>query len=201
MPVAAKPPLEPGRVYRTRDLMPWSRNPSRLARRLVREGQLRELNQGLFFRPNQSRFGAVPPSDDELMRGFLGEDSDFVFTGPDRWNTLGLGTTEVFAAPLVYNTKRSGPFRFGNRRFNLRRVAFPSDPPAEWYVVDLFEHAEQAGASRTDLARALRTRVAAGAFDSQRLMEMASRFGTKDTQARIKSAISEALATASAHGA
>src|SRR3990170_8802520 len=79
---------------------------------------------GLFVHPRRGRFGVVPPSDEELLRAFLCG-APFVLTGPDRWNALGLGTTAVFAAPLVYNTKRSGTFELGGRRFVLRRVAFP----------------------------------------------------------------------------
>ena len=75
--------------------------------------------------------------------------------GPERWNALGLGSTAVFAAPLVYNTKRSGAFELGGRRFVLRRVGFPPNPPPEWFVVDLFENADRAGASRTELPAAL----------------------------------------------
>lgn len=63
--------LEPGHVYRTRDLSQWTSNPARLARRLVERAQLRQLAQGLFVHPRQSRFGTVPPADEEVMRAFL----------------------------------------------------------------------------------------------------------------------------------
>ncbi len=188
MPARAQPQLEPGRVYRTRDLARWSRNAPRLAKRLVREGKLVQLAPGLFSHPRQSRFGAVPPSDEDLLRTFLC-DAPFVFTGPDRWNVLGLGSTAVFAAPLVYNTKRSGVFELGGRRFVLRRVAFPKNPPPEWFVVDLLEHADQAGASSTDLAAALARALSRGVFDRERLRRMANRYGTKATLALVESAL------------
>lgn len=189
MTAPAHPQLEAGRVYRTRDLAAWSANAPRLARRLVLQGVLVPLAYGLFAHPKQGRFGAVPPADDELMRAFL-DGSPFVFTGPDRWNALGLGSTAVFAAPLVYNTKRSGTFELGGRRFVLRRVAFPENPPPEWFVVDLLEHADQAGASRADLTAAL----ARSAFDRDRLEEMAKRYGTKATQALVKRALAPGAA-------
>lgn len=188
MTTATTPELEPGRVYRTRDFAAWSANPPRLAKRLVREGALLPLAHGLFAHPKRSRFGVVPPSDQELMRAFL-EGAPFVFTGPDRWNALGLGTTAVFVAPLVYNTKRSGTFAFGGRSFVLRRVAFPDNPPPEWFVVDLIEHAAQAGASPSDLAFSLARALSRHAFDPNRLFDMATRFGTKATQAHVVSAI------------
>jgi hypothetical protein len=189
MVASANPKLEPGRVYRTRDLTAWSTNAPRLAKRLVQEGKLVPLAQGLFAHQRQSRFGAVPPSDEELMRAFL-DGSPYVFTGSDRWNALGLGTTGVSASPFVYNTKRSGTFHFGGRRFVLRRVAFPENPPPEWFVVDLLEHADQAGASRNELSASLAKALARGAFSREQLLEMAKRYATKATQALVASSAS-----------
>ncbi len=193
MATAAHPLLEPGRVYRTRELERWGANAPRLAKRLVAEGALVPLTHGLYACPKRSRFGVVPPSDEELMRAFL-TDSPFVFTGPDRWNALGLGSTAVFAAPLVYNTKRSGSFEFGGRAFELRRVAFPQNPTPEWFVVDLFENADRAGASRTQLVEALARALGRGVFDHARLSAMAQQYGTKATQALVDSALRNASA-------
>ncbi len=175
------PQLEPGRVYRTEDLARWSANAPRLAKRLVRAGQLVQLRHGLFAGPKQSRFGSVPPTDEELMRAFL-RGGSFVFTGPERWNALGLGATAVFSAPLVYNTKRSGEVELGGKRFLLRRVAFPSDPTPEWFAVDLLENAERAGTSADTVATALASAVARGNFDRGRLFAMASEYGTATTR-------------------
>ncbi|NVJ04073.1 hypothetical protein HUW63_02290 [Myxococcus sp. AM001] len=184
----ALPPLEAGRVYRTRDFEPWSANPPRFAKQLVEKGVLVPVAHGLFAYPKRSKFGLVPPGDDALMRAFLGE-SPFVFTGPEHWNALGLGTTAVFAATLVYNTKRSGHVELGDRRFELRRVAFPLTPSPEWFVVDLFENAERAGTSRMELAKALTRALARTAFDRERLTEMTQRYGTKATRVLISSAL------------
>ena len=183
----SEPNLEPGRVYRTRDFAAWSTNPPRLAKRLVEEGVLVPLAHGLFARPKPSKFGPVPPLDEEIMRAFL-DDAPFVFTGPERWNALGLGTTAVSAVPLVYNTKRSGTFTFGNRRFVLRRVAFPHDPPPEWFIIDLLEHTDQAATSPTELAPVLAHALARGRFDADRLGDMARRYGSRATVAIVEAA-------------
>lgn len=182
----AHPQLETGRVYRTRDLARWSANAPRLAKRLVAEGLLQPVAHGLFVHPRKGRFGHVPPDDAEVLRAFL-DGGPFVVTGPERWNALGLGSTAMFAAPLVYNTKRSGRFVFGGRPFELRRVAFPEKPSPEWFVVDLLEHAEQAGASRKEIGRALASAVKRGRFARDRLREMAARFGTRATRALVDS--------------
>jgi hypothetical protein len=188
MATPAHPPLRAGRAYRTKDLGAWGANAPRLAKRLVREGQLVPLAHGLFAHPRRGRFGAVPPSDAEVMRAFL-NGGRFVFTGPERWNALGLGTTALFATSLIYNTKRSGTFEFGGRKYQLRRVAFPTRPTAEWFVVDLFENAERAGAAPESLAAALRRAVAAGAFDPGRLREMGQRYGTRRTRELLERAL------------
>ena len=185
MSVATRLALKPGRVYRTRDLSRWGANAPRLAKRLVREGKLTPLAHGLYAHLRKGRFGAVPPRDEELMRGFL-DGSPFVFTGPDRWHSLGLGTTGLFSSPLVYNAKRSGTFDLGGRRFVLRRVAFPEKPTPEWFVVDLFENAQSAATSPEVLADALRRAMARGAFDPERLRDAARRFGSRRTQALVE---------------
>ncbi len=188
-----QPALEPGRVYRTRELAAWGKNQPRLAKRLARQGHLVALAHGLYSCPRRGRFGVVPPTDDELMRAFL-DGGPFVFTGPERWNALGLGTTAAFATPLVYNAKRSGMFEFGARKLLLRRVAFPEQPTAEWFVVDLFEHSEQAGTSVPALTAALARAVRGGAFDADRLSAMAGRYGSRSTRAAIEHALDEAAA-------
>ena len=190
--VLMRPPnrvqLEPGRVYRTRELRQWTRNPPRLAKRLVLEGSLVKLAGGLYLHPRRGRFGDAPPSDQELMRAYLGS-SEFVFTGPEQWNALGLGTTAVSPSTMVYNTKRTARVRLGGRPFDLHRVGFPRQPSKEWFVVDLFENADQVGASRNRLSEALKVASKRGDLDGSRLIHMAQVYGTQRTQNLISSAL------------
>ena len=188
MPAKAQPRLEPGKVYRTRDLRPWGANPTRLARRLVEEGELRPLAHGLFYRPKHSRFGPVPPEDAEVVRGFLGSE-DFVLTGPPYWNALGLGAQALFPVVLAYNRERSGEFRLGGRRYQLRRVRFPSSPDREWYAVDLLEHHRMVGVSASRLESGLVVGLREHRFDPETLRRRAREFATKKTQERVERAI------------
>lgn len=190
-----KPRLERGRVYRTRDLERWAKNPTRLARQLVDEGQIVQLAHGLFLCPKQSRFGPLPPRPEELMRAFLGG-GPFVFTGPAYWNALGLGSTAMFAKPLVYNTKRSGEFKLGGQTYVLRRVAFPRRALAEWYVVDLVQHHVEAGVSLDELEKELARAVRSGSFDIETLRKMATKYGTHGTQSLVERAIRARIETA-----
>ena len=93
---------------------------------------------------------------------------------------------------MVYNTKRSGEFTLGGRRFLLRRVAFPVHQSPEWFVVDLLQHAEQAAADRNDLTTALAKAVRRGRFNAERLRAIAREYGSLDTQARVESALGAA---------
>lgn len=192
---ANRPHLEPGRAYRTRDLLRWGRNPTRLARHLVAEGRLREAAHGLYYAPVDSKFGPAPASDEELLRAFLCGDP-FLITGPPLWNSLGLDSTAMFAAKLVYNTRRTGEFVLDGRRFILRRVNFPTTPAPEWYVIDLLQHHDMAGATLSELRAGLVATLRAGRWDCARLRAMAKAYGSKATLALVEDALGEAQAAA-----
>jgi hypothetical protein len=183
-PATQQPELEPGRALRTRELRRWSANPTRLARRLVREGLLCRAAHGLFYVPVPSRFGPAPPAEEEILRAFLGG-SPFIISGPSRWNALGLGSTSMFAATLVYNTKRSDRFLLDGRRYLLRRVLFPENPPPEYFVIDLLQQHNMAGISLADLELGLAATLREGRWDRAVLLKMAERYGTKATLAIV----------------
>lgn len=188
--------LEPGKVYRTAALRRWGKNPTRLAQRLEAVGVLRRLGHGLLYAPRKSRFGVVPPSDSALLDAFL-DGTPYVVTGPARWNSLGLGSTALFAHPLVYNTKRSGTLTVAGRTFEFRRVAFPAQPSPEWFAVDLLRHADEAGVDADDLTARLADKVSKGTLNVDALFEMATQFGGPEEVERVSDA-TQAAARASA---
>ncbi len=187
-------PLAPGRVYRTRDFAARTKNPTRLVSRLVREGRLRKLQGGLYYAPASSRWGELPPDPAGLLTTWLQgrEGRDWIFTGSEAWNALGLGSTAVHPARWVYNRRRSGEFTLGGHRFLLRKVPFPPSPSPEWFVVDLLDHAKEAAVDREEVLRRLAEAVAAGRFDRGRLQAMAQEFGRKATREGIERAIAAA---------
>lgn len=191
MPAATTPTLKPGRVYRTSDLARYGTNSPRLAKRLVAEGRLRPLAHGLFVHPEASKFGEVPPSKEELMRGYL-KGRPFVFSGPEQWNSLGLGSSAMFTAQLVYNHVRSGEVVLGGRRFILRRVAFPENPPPEYFAVDLLKNHRKAGVSRAVVRTKLSNAIAKGRLKRSILRREARRFGTRTVQECVEEAIAAA---------
>lgn len=179
----------PGKVYRTRDLGDYARNPTRMAEQLVEAGELRKVRQGLYFAPRKTAFGEAPPSEEELLNAFF-HGKRYLRTGPSVWNALGLGSTAVEAVPLIYNTGRSGEVWLGRRRFRLRRVKFPPGRvPAEYLVVDLLENADLAGVDCDTVLRRLVVAVEEGRFDRERLRAMAEGYGSK----RVRLLLARAL--------
>lgn len=188
MPARRQVTLSAGTVYRTAHLARWGANPTRLARRLEGEGRLQQVSQGLYYAPVESRFGAVPPSDEALLTAFF-DGSPWLLTGPPRWNALGLGSTQLFARPLVYNTKRSGALKLGGRTFELRRVAFPVEPSAEWFAIDLLRNADRVSLAVDDLEERIRAAVSAGRLSSTGLTDMAVTFGRRAERDIVRRAL------------
>lgn len=188
VPAAAEPRLKSGKVYRTADFRRWGQNPTRLAQRLAREGELERLGHGLYHAPKTSRFGTVPPTEDELLRAFL-KTRDYLVTGSRTWNPLRLGSTGVESYPVVYNKKRSGVLAVGGKTFEFRRVRYPGAPSPEFFVVDLLENRDRAGVPLSAVQVRLNTALEEGRFSSEQLKEMAERYGSKETQAAVDEAV------------
>lgn len=182
------PSFPPGRVFRTRELASLSANPTRTAKRWVDQGLCTRLRPGLYVVPERTRFGSAPPDRRDLLRAFL-EGDDFIITGPPVWNALGLGSTQMFAHPLVYNRKRSGLFNLGGRTFDLRRVRYPDHPSLEWFVVDFLENLASVCLDRSETTKFLNERVTEGGFDPDALVTMAAQYGTKATQFLVRRAV------------
>jgi len=79
---------------------------------------------------------------------------------PNAYNGLGVGTTQFYNTPVVYNHKRHGEFELNGCAYDFRRRAsFPKSVSEEFLLVDLLHNlnrlAEDQGAVRERaLARA-----------------------------------------------
>ncbi len=71
-------------------------------------------------------------------------------------------------------------------------MLFPEDPPSEWFVVDLLQHHEMAGASLAELGQRLTETLKKRRWNPELLREMASEFGTKATLALVEYCCEEA---------
>jgi len=175
--------LQAGRVYRREDLARLSNAVDRHLRELVATGKLKKLAQGLYHAPKQSSFGPLPPADDQVVGGFL-RDKDFLVFSPSAYNAVGLGTTQLYNRTLVYNHKRHGVFRLGNRQFDFRmKPRFPKKLTPEFLYVDLLNNLEELAEDRDAVLRQARSKLSS--FDSARLQRAADSFGNVVTRKRL----------------
>jgi hypothetical protein len=182
--------LRPGRVYRRADLAQWSKSVDRHARELVDQGVLQKLRNGLYYYPKASAFGRVPPDEKELVRTFLKED-DFLLTSPNAYNSLGVGTTQLYNSRVVYNHKRHGRFTLGGVPFEFRRKPrFPRQLTEEFLLVDLLNNLSALAEDPT--AVRARARAKAKELDAARLRRAARDFGKVATRKFFEQALSDA---------
>jgi hypothetical protein len=80
----------------------------------------------------------MPQNEEEmLVRSFL-KDDRFLLTSPNLYNALGVGTTQLYNQRTVYNHKRHGKFKLGNRTFDFQlKHHFPEKLTPEFLLVDL----------------------------------------------------------------
>jgi hypothetical protein len=167
--------LRRGNVYRRADLARWSKSVDRHLEQLVSEGTLEKLAPGLYHYPKVSAFGKVPPEDAALVRSFL-KDDRFLLTTPNAYNSLGVGTTQLYNRKTVYNHKRHGDFELGGKKFSFRmKPHFPKKPTPEFLLVDLVNNIEELAEDR----KALMEQVAAKAqrLDPVKLRKSVSAYG------------------------
>ena len=176
--------LKAGKVYRREDLARLSKAVDRHIRELVDGGQVLKLAQGLYYVPKQSKFGPLPPEDDQLVEGFL-RDKEFLVFSPSAYNTVGLGTTQLYNRTLVYNHKRHGVFQLGKRHFDFRvKPRFPSRLTVEFLYVDLLNNLDELAEDRQ--AVLIQARRKLNQLDPVGLEQALRRYGNVATRKRLR---------------
>jgi hypothetical protein len=172
--------LRPGQVYRRQDLARWSNAVDRHLKQLVAEGTLTKLRGGLYLFPKDTDFGKAPAEDEKLVGAFL-RDHRFLLASPNAYNSLGVGTTQLYDKTVVYNHKRHGDFALGGRKFAFRvKPAFPTKLSPEFLLVDLVNNLDQLAESRGEvLARVKKT---AASYEASRLRRAAREYGNMNTR-------------------
>lgn len=172
--------LRPGRVYRREELAVQSTAVDRHLRELVKMGRLRKLAQGLYHAPKQSSFGDLPPSDEEAVSAFL-RDKDFLVFSPSAYNAVGLGTTQVYNRTWVYNHKRHGKFKLGNRQYEFRvKPRFPKKLTPEFLYVDLLNNLDELAEDRDAVLVEARKKMRR--FDPAKLQRAAEQYANMATR-------------------
>ena len=83
-----------------------------------------------------------------MVGSFLGDDR-FLLVSPNAYNGLGVGTTQLYNKPIVYNRKRHGEFELNGRPFEFRRrPSFPKVVSEEFLLVDLLHNLDRLAEDR-----------------------------------------------------
>lgn len=172
--------LRRGRVYRRSDLLKWSASVDRHLDELVSEGALEKLSQGLYYYPELSSFGKTPPREEVVVKSFL-KDDRFLLTSLNAYNSLGVGTTQLYNRQIVYNHKRHGDFTLGNKTFSFRvKPHFPRKITPEFLLVDLLNNLDQLAEDHDELLKKVKSK--ATAMDPRKLNHALREYGTAKTK-------------------
>lgn len=178
--------LRAGQVYRRKDLVGYFPSVDRELGRLVEEGRLCKAAQGLYYVPRATPFGAAPPTDAALVAKFL-EDDRFLLFNPGSYNSLGLGTTQLYNTTVVYNHKRHGKFKLAGMDFDFReKPHFPSARQVnrEFLLVDMLNNLDQLAEDPEHVLALLRGKLST--FDAGRLDKAVKAYGSAKTRRLLR---------------
>ena len=151
--------LKPGGVYRRRDLKKLLPTIHRHLKQLVEDGILQKMAQGLYYYPEKASFGDIPPRDEKLVGAFL-KSNDFLFTLPNLYNCLGVGTTQLYNKQVVYNHKRQGHFVLGGKEFDFRlKQKFPKGLSEDFLLVDLLNNLHELAEDREAVLQSVKRKM------------------------------------------
>ena len=176
--------LRKGKVYRRSELAQWSSAIDRDLDILLKEHIIEKLSTGLYYAPKTSVFGKVPPDEKVMIKAFLG-DSKFLVVSPNLYNTLGVGTTQLYNRRIVYNQKRHGKFKLGNREFEFQiKHHSPGKLSKEFLLVDLANNINQLAEDRDEVLN--RIQIKASQISSKKFSNMIANYGSTKTKKLFK---------------
>ncbi|MEK6733710.1 MAG: DUF6088 family protein [Pseudomonadota bacterium] len=170
-----------GKVYRREDLLPFSHAIDRDLSTLKSKGMLEKLSGGIYYKPKFSRFGKLPPSDEELVAAFLGR-GKFLLYSWNQYNSLGLGLTQLYNKLVIYNLKRHGLFKLGNKVYDFRRPnsGFPNAFTPEFLLVDLLNNLDELAEDPAFVKKQIKNNL--DRFDVDKVKEHALTYGKVATK-------------------
>ncbi len=155
------------------------------------DGTLTKLAGGLYLYPKETVFGKAPPEDDKLVGAFL-KDDRFLLASPNAYNSLGVGTTQLYNKTVVYNHKRHGEFALGGRKFDFRmKPSFPQTLSREFLLVDLVNNLDELAESKQEVLARVKERVKS--YDASRLQRAARNYGKVATKKFFEQTLSPML--------
>jgi len=172
--------LKSGEVYRRADLAQWSKSVDRHIQALVESNVLQKLSQGLYYCQKKTVFGHTPPDEETLVHQFL-KDDRFLVMSPNLYNTLGVGTTQLYNKRVVYNHKRHGEFTLGKRTFSFYiKPHFPKKVTKEFLLVDLVNNLENLAEDKEQVLEKVYSKKQS--FDVKKLAQATKKYGSVRTK-------------------
>jgi hypothetical protein len=145
------------------------------------------------LRPKDTVFGKAPAEDAELVAGFL-KNHHFLLASPNIYNTLGVGTTQLYDKTVVYNHKRHGIFALGGRTFAFRqKPSLPRKLSQEFLLVDLVNNLDRLAESRDEVLTRVKERAAS--LDTPLLLRTARDYGNVKTKKFFSEVLRAAMAS------
>jgi hypothetical protein len=179
-----KSKLVPGKVYRRSSFTNMSTNVDRNLAKLVDNGDLKKISKGLYLVPKETTFGEALPDEQSLLENFLNDDH-FVVFNPNQFNSLGLGTTQLYNETIVFNRKRVGEFSLGGRTYYFHRWReSPKKMTLEFLVVQMLNRLDSLAEDRNMILGNLKKKLYL--YDVRKLLYNADHYGTIATQKLLK---------------
>jgi len=173
-----------GEVYRREDLVSFSSAIDRELSQLVKDDIIVKLRNGLYHYPKLSVFGKLPPDEKKLVRKFL-KDDNFLLTSPNLYNSLGVGTTQLYNKQIVYNHKRKGEVKLGNRVFDfVDKSAFPKKATVEFLFVDLLNNLSNIAEDESQVLSRVEQKVSS--MDKEKLSKSVKAYGNPRAKSILK---------------
>jgi hypothetical protein len=174
--------LRAGQVFRRKDLAAQHPSIDRELSRYLREGKVCKAAQGLYYVPKKTPFGEAPPAQAALVAKFL-EDDRFLMFNPSSYNSLGLGTTQLYNTTVVYNHKRHGKFILAGLEFDFREK--PNFPTArqvnrEFLLVDMLNNLDHLAEDSQAVLKAVQIKLSS--FDRLQLEGAVTAYGSARTR-------------------
>ncbi len=174
--------LSAGKVFRRKDLTDRHPSVDRELGRYVRSGVVRKAAQGLYYVPKTTPFGQAPPDEKALVAKFL-DDERFLVFNPSSYNTLGLGTTQLYNTTVVYNHKRHGKFMLAGFEFDFReKPHFPraSQVTREFLLVDMLNNLAGLAEDTDSVLKTVQAKLSS--FDEKRLQQAVTHYASARTR-------------------
>jgi len=172
--------MKPGSIMRRVELARLSKAVDRDLKSLESKKAIKKVGPGLYYKPKRSRYGELPPKDEDMVKAFLKGDR-FLMISPTDYNLLGLGLTQVYNKTVVYNRKRYETVSLGGREFAfIRPLDFPAKVTKEYLLVDLVNNLGQLAEDQEQVRNKLKEML--DTFDRAKLQRALKRYGKNKTK-------------------